>query len=263
MSPRRLSAVVAVVVTALAAASVDAPAATFVDAGVKLGLAELHRCAPSRRGSPAPLPDGEQQHRPGSSAGELRADVGARIPGREVAREDKRDRTAGLMCAPDRCPSRRPDLIISPKTRLTPTTPSAPSYVALETIAPQPARAGQREVADELLGRVEAREVTERCDDRQREGRVDARDRHQPLDVRTGQRDTCELGVDDPQLVAVKVQLASRRRAGLSLIGRELLLASQRRDRGVMCSRAGGTPRGGQNRIGGADHGTGSQLGWS
>jgi hypothetical protein len=31
----------------------------------------------------------------------------------------------------------------------------------------------------------------------------------------------------------------------------------------VMCSRAGGTPRGGQNRIGGADHGTGSQLGWS
>jgi hypothetical protein len=82
----------------------------------------------------------------------------------------------------------------------------------------------QTEVADQLLRAAKATEVTDGGDDRQRHGRVDAGDRHQPLDVVASQRDTAELGIDDPQLLAVEVQLAQQRRDGLALIGRQRLL---------------------------------------
>jgi hypothetical protein len=67
-------------------------------------------------------------------------------------------------------------------------------------------------------------EVADRGDDRQRDGRVDAGDRHQPLDLGAGQRDAAELGVDDPQLLAVEVQLAQQRRDRLALVDRQGLL---------------------------------------
>ncbi len=84
------------------------------------------------------------------------------------------------------------------------------------------------EVADELLGRAEATEVADRGDDRERDGRVDTGDRHQPLDLSAGQRDAAELGVDDPQLLAVEVKLAQQRLHCLALIRRQRLLRQPR-----------------------------------
>ena len=84
----------------------------------------------------------------------------------------------------------------------------------------------QTEIRHELLGLAEAAEVPDRGDDRQRDRRVNARDRHQPLHLAAAQRDPAELGVDDPQLLRVEVELAQQRSDGELLIGRQRL-ASQ------------------------------------
>jgi hypothetical protein len=67
-------------------------------------------------------------------------------------------------------------------------------------------------------------EVADRRGDRHRGRDVDTGDRHQPLGVRAAQRDLRELGVDEPQRLAVEVQLAQQRPGGLALVGRQLLL---------------------------------------
>ena len=67
-------------------------------------------------------------------------------------------------------------------------------------------------------------EVADRRDDRQRDRGVDARDRHQPLDLLALERDPAERGVDDPQLLAVEVELAQQRLDRELLIGRERLV---------------------------------------
>jgi hypothetical protein len=56
----------------------------------------------------------------------------------------------------------------------------------------------QPEIGDELLGAPEPTEVTDRCRQRQRDRRIDARDRHQPLDFWALESDPAECGVDDP-----------------------------------------------------------------
>jgi len=66
----------------------------------------------------------------------------------------------------------------------------------------------QPEVADQLSRAGEAPEVTDRRDDRERDGRVDTGDRHQPLDIVACERDLAELRVDDREFLAVEVQLA-------------------------------------------------------
>src|SRR5581483_4567232 len=64
---------------------------------------------------------------------------------------------------------------------------------------------------DELLGPREPVELADGRNDRQRDGGVHARDRHQPFDLLTRQRDPPERSVDDPQLWAVEVELAQQR----------------------------------------------------
>jgi hypothetical protein len=58
------------------------------------------------------------------------------------------------------------------------------------------APAVEPEIADQLLPRAETCEVADRGDDRERDGRVDARDRHQPLYLLAAQSDARELAVD-------------------------------------------------------------------
>src|SRR4051812_17961223 len=70
----------------------------------------------------------------------------------------------------------------------------------------------------------DAREVADGGCDRHRDRHVDAGDRHQPPRVRAAQRDPRQLGVDQPQLVAVEVQLAQQRRDRAARVGRQLLL---------------------------------------
>ena len=82
----------------------------------------------------------------------------------------------------------------------------------------------QAEVADELVRRAEAGEVADGGGDRDRDRDVDAGDRHQSPGRLAAQRDARELGVDQPQLLAVEVQLAQQRPDGPALVGGQLLL---------------------------------------
>ncbi len=67
-------------------------------------------------------------------------------------------------------------------------------------------------------------EVPDRRDDRQGDRGVNAGDRHQPLDLLGLKRDSAELGVDDPQLLAVEVELAQQCLDGQRLIRRQRLV---------------------------------------
>lgn len=75
------------------------------------------------------------------------------------------------------------------------------------------------EVADEPIGRRETVEVADRRHDRERDGGVDARDRHEPRDLGSAQPDLPELSVDQAQLLAGEVELAQERLDRLALVG--------------------------------------------
>ncbi len=60
--------------------------------------------------------------------------------------------------------------------------------------------------------------------DRQRHGGIDTGDSHQPLDLHPVERDPPERSVDDPQLLAVEVELAQQRLDGELLIGWQRLV---------------------------------------
>ena len=47
---------------------------------------------------------------------------------------------------------------------------------------------------------------------------------HQPLDFRASERDSAELGVDDPQLLAMEIELTQQRLDRERLIGRQRLV---------------------------------------
>jgi hypothetical protein len=66
----------------------------------------------------------------------------------------------------------------------------------------------EAQVAHQPLRGGKPTEVTDRGHDRQRHGGVHARDGQQPAHLLALQRDSAELGVDDPQLLAVEVELA-------------------------------------------------------
>ena len=80
------------------------------------------------------------------------------------------------------------------------------------------------EIGDQLLGSAEAREVADRRCECERDGRVDAGDRHQPLDVLAFECDPAQGGVDDSQLLGLEVKLAQQRLDRLPLIPGEVLL---------------------------------------
>jgi len=82
----------------------------------------------------------------------------------------------------------------------------------------------QTEIGDQLLGATKAPEVADCCDERECDGRVDARDRHQSLDLVALERDASQRGVDDPQLLPLEVELAQQRLDRLALITRKILL---------------------------------------
>jgi hypothetical protein len=75
------------------------------------------------------------------------------------------------------------------------------------------------EVADQLLRRAEPREVTDRGDDRQRDGRIHARDTHQPAHVVAAERYLPEVPVDQAKLIGVEVELTQQRRSRRLFIG--------------------------------------------
>jgi hypothetical protein len=66
--------------------------------------------------------------------------------------------------------------------------------------------------------------VPNRGDQRQRDGRVHTRGRHQPGDLRALQRDPTEGRFDDPQLLPAEVQPAHQRTDGLLLVERQVLV---------------------------------------
>ena len=82
----------------------------------------------------------------------------------------------------------------------------------------------QTEIGHQPLGRREPPEVTDRRDQRQRDGCVDAGDGDQPQDLFALQRDPSQSGVDDPQLLGVKVDLTQQRVDRELLIGRQVLI---------------------------------------
>ena len=79
----------------------------------------------------------------------------------------------------------------------------------------------QPEIADQLLRTTEAAKVADRGDQRQRDGRVHAGDGHQPQHLFALQSSAPQGGVDDPQLLVVKVDLAQQG------VDRELLVGGQ------------------------------------
>jgi hypothetical protein len=81
------------------------------------------------------------------------------------------------------------------------------------------------EVADQLGGRSEAAEVADCGHNRERDGHVDAGDRHQPLHFLAPDRDARELSLDQLQLLSVEVELAHKRLDRPALVRREILLA--------------------------------------
>ncbi len=64
----------------------------------------------------------------------------------------------------------------------------------------------------------------DRRHDRERDGGIDARDRHEPRDLGSAQPDLPELSVDQAHLLAGEVELAHERLDGLALVGGQLLL---------------------------------------
>ncbi|MCU1660506.1 MAG: gluconate transporter [Pseudonocardia sp.] len=76
---------------------------------------------------------------------------------------------------------------------------------------------------------AEPGEVPDRRHDRQPHGRVDPGHRHQPQHFRPRERDLPEIGVDQPELLAVEVQLTQQRRRGDSSSGGSCCAASQAR----------------------------------
>jgi hypothetical protein len=86
----------------------------------------------------------------------------------------------------------------------------------------------QPEVADQLVRRREAVEFADRGHDRQRDGRVDAGNRHQSRNLAALQADPPKLEIDQAQLLAGEVELTQQRRDRLGLIARQLLLGEPR-----------------------------------
>jgi hypothetical protein len=82
----------------------------------------------------------------------------------------------------------------------------------------------QPEIGDQLLGGAEPPELTDGRDQRERDRRVDAGDRHQPADLGALERDPAELRVDDPQLLGVEVELPQQRLDRVMLVGRQMLI---------------------------------------
>lgn len=78
----------------------------------------------------------------------------------------------------------------------------------------------EAEVADELVRGGEAAEVADGGADRERDGRIDASDRHQPLHLLACKRDASEISVDQQQLLGVEVELTQKRLDGATLIER-------------------------------------------
>ena len=76
----------------------------------------------------------------------------------------------------------------------------------------------EAEIADQPLRGGEPTEVTNGGHDRQRHGGVYARDGQQPADLGALEGGPAELGVDDPQLLAVEVELAQQRPDRLVLV---------------------------------------------
>jgi hypothetical protein len=82
----------------------------------------------------------------------------------------------------------------------------------------------QTEIGHQPLRAAEPPEVTNSGDQRQRDGRVDAGDRHQPQDLLALERDPAQGGVDDPQLLGVEVDLSQQRLDRELLVGRQVLI---------------------------------------
>jgi hypothetical protein len=76
----------------------------------------------------------------------------------------------------------------------------------------------ETQIADQPLRGREPTEVPDRGHDRQRHGGVHPRDGQQPPDLDAFQADPAELGVDDPKLLAVEVELAQQRPDRLVLV---------------------------------------------
>jgi hypothetical protein len=81
----------------------------------------------------------------------------------------------------------------------------------------------EAQIAHQPLWRREPTEVADRSDDRQRHGGVHPGDGQQPADLGALEGDPAELGVDDPQFLAVEVELAQQRLHGLLLVWWEVL----------------------------------------
>jgi hypothetical protein len=68
----------------------------------------------------------------------------------------------------------------------------------------------ETQIADQPLRGGEPTKVPDRGHDRQGHGGIHARDGQQPADLGAFQADPAEFGVDDPQLLAVEVELAQQ-----------------------------------------------------
>jgi hypothetical protein len=76
----------------------------------------------------------------------------------------------------------------------------------------------EAEIADQPLRRGEPTEVPDGGHDRQGHGGVHPGDGHESADLGALEGDPAELGVDDPQFLAVEVELAQQRLHGLVLV---------------------------------------------
>jgi hypothetical protein len=76
----------------------------------------------------------------------------------------------------------------------------------------------ETQIAHQPLRRREPTEVADRGHDRHGHGGVHSGDGQQPADLGALQGDPAELGVDDPQLLAVEVELAQQRPNRLVLV---------------------------------------------
>jgi hypothetical protein len=87
----------------------------------------------------------------------------------------------------------------------------------------------ETQIADQPLRGGEPLKVPDRGHDRQGHGGIHARDGQQPADLGAFQADPAEFGVDDPQLLAVEVELAQQRPDRLVLVWGRSWVASQAR----------------------------------
>ena len=94
---------------------------------------------------------------------------------------------------------------------------------------PGPALAGlvdarvQAEIGDQTIRSGEPLDGTDRGDEPDRDHHVDARDRHQPLDVRVAQSITRQLALNNAQVLAEPVVLTQVPGDCVALVGRERL----------------------------------------